>query len=215
MYTYTKIETPFVRDIEGTKKLIEGEYRNDAVKFLSDNLWFFSEKVDGTNIGIYWDGHKVNYQGRTERAQIPAHLMNRLIEIFGTNEAEEMFEQMFGEKEVILFGEGYGAKIQKGGGNYIPDSCDFILFDVYMVGSDTWLKHQDIEDIAKAFSIKTVPLVMTGATINDAVRYIKTKPRSLINPNHEMEGVVGKPLIDLYDRQHNRIIIKIKVNDFE
>lgn len=213
MYKYTKIETPFVRDIEGSKKLIEGEYRNDAVKFLANNLWFFKEKVDGTNIGIYWDGHKVNYQGRTEKAQIPAHLTNRLIEIFGTNESEEMFEQLFGEKEVVLFGEGYGAKIQKGGGNYISDGCDFILFDVYMVNSDTWLKHQDIQDIARAFGIKIVPLVMTG-TINEAVEFIKTRPCSLINPNHEMEGVVGKPIIDLYDRQHNRIITKIKVCDF-
>lgn len=169
--------------------------------------------VHNCNIGIFWDGHKVNYHGRTERAQIPAHLMNRLIEIFGTNEAEEMFEQLFGEKEVVLFGEGYGAKIQKGGGNYIPDGCDFILFDVYMVGSDTWLKYQDIQDIAKAFGIKTVPLVMIG-TINDAIEFIKTRPRSRINPNHEMEGVVGKPIIDLYDRQHNRIITKIKVCDF-
>jgi len=54
---------------------------------------------------------------------------------------------------------------------------------------------------------------MTG-TIKEAVEFIKTRPCSLINPNHEMEGVVGKPIIDLYDRQHNRIITKIKVCDF-
>lgn len=98
MYTYTKIETPFIRDMSGTKKLIDGEFRSEAVKFLGGNQWFFTEKIDGTNIGVYWDGYRVSYQGRTEKAQIPAHLTNRLIEIFGTSEAEEMFEQMFGEK---------------------------------------------------------------------------------------------------------------------
>lgn len=36
MYTYTKIETPFIRDMSGTKKLIEGEFRSEAVKFLSN-----------------------------------------------------------------------------------------------------------------------------------------------------------------------------------
>ena len=213
MNAYTKIETVYKRDIDGTKKLIEGDFRSEAVEFLKDKDWIFTEKVDGCNTGIFWDGHKVAYQGRTERAQIPAHLMNRLLEIFGTNEAEELFEQTFGEKQVVLFGEGYGAKIQKGGGNYIPDGCDFILFDVYMPDSDTWLKRDGIEDIAKRFGIKAVPIVMTG-TIEQAVEYVKGKPKSTINPAHEMEGVVGRPMVDFYDRSHNRLIVKIKVKDF-
>lgn len=120
---------------------------------------------------------------------------------------------MFGEKEVVLFGEGYGAKIQKGGGNYIPDGCDFILFDVYIPSSDTWLQWDDMTSVADAFNIKHVPLVMTGA-IQDAIDYVKTKPVSHINPNHEMEGLVGKPLVDLYDRNHKRVMVKIKVRDF-
>jgi len=210
---YTKIETVYKRDIDGTKKLIEGDFRSEAVEYLKDNEWIFSEKADGCNTGIFWDGHKVAYQGRTERAQIPAHLTNKLISIFGTDEAEEMFEQTFGEKQVVLFGEGYGAKIQKGGGNYIPDGCDFILFDVYMPDSDTWLKRDGIEDIAKRFGIKVVPVVMTG-TIEQAVEFIKTQPRPLINPAHEMEGVVGRPMVDFYDRNHDRLIVKIKVKDF-
>lgn len=213
MYKYTKIETPFKRDMDGTKKLIEGDFRSEAVDYLSRNQWFFSEKVDGCCLGIYWDGYRVNYQGRTERANIPTHLMNRLIEIFGTNEAEEMFEQMFGEREVVLFGEGYGAKIQKGGGNYISDGCDFILFDVYIPSSDTWLQWDGMTSVADAFGINHVPHIMTG-TIQEAVDYVKTKPVSHINPNHEMEGLVGKPLVDFYDRNHNRVMVKIKVRDF-
>ena len=34
MIEYTKIDTLFERDMEGTKKLIEGEYRNKTVEFL-------------------------------------------------------------------------------------------------------------------------------------------------------------------------------------
>lgn len=213
MNAYTKIETVYKRDIDGTKKLIEGNFRNEAVEFLKDKDWIFTEKVDGTNIGIVWDGHKVSYQGRTERAQIPAHLTNKLISIFGTNEAEEMFEQTFGEKNVVLFGEGYGAKIQKGGGNYIPDDCGFILFDVYMADSDTWLKRGSAYEVAMAFGVPIVPVVMVG-TIEKAVDFIKGQPKSLINSAHEMEGVVGRPVVDFYDRNHDRLIVKIKVRDF-
>ncbi len=115
------------------KKLIEGDFRNETVKFLKDNIWQFTEKIDGTNIRIMWDGHKVTYGGRTERANIPAHLMNKLVELFGSEEAEQMFEQCFGEREAILFGEGYGVKIQSGG-LYRPD-VSFILFDVMINGN--------------------------------------------------------------------------------
>lgn len=211
MNTYTKIETPYARDVEGQKKLIEGAFRNETVKFLKDAEWICTEKIDGTNIGIVWDGHRVSYQGRTERAQIPAHLTNKLIEMFGGDVNEELFEQKFGENPVILFGEGYGAKIQNGG-NYRSD-VSFILFDVYLPTQDLWLKRDAIEDIGKAFNVDVVPIVMRG-TIDEAVQFVKTKPKSTIGTAN-MEGLVCKPAVDMLDRMKNRIIVKIKVKDFE
>ena len=212
MIEYTKIDTLFKRDMGGTKKLIEGEYRNKTVEFLKDNEWIGTEKVDGTNIGICWDGHKVSYQGRTDRAQIPAHLMNKLIEMFGGEINEELFEQKFGEMQVILFGEGYGPKIQKGGGNYRSD-VSFILFDVYLPEQNLWLKRDSIEDIARTFGIDVVPIVFRG-NLEDAVAYIKTKPKSTMG-TADMEGIVCKPAVDMLDRMGRRIIVKIKVRDFE
>ena len=79
---YHKIETLFNRD-PLTKKLIEGSFRNETIEYLKDNIWEFTEKVDGTNIRIYWNGHKVTFYGRTNNAQIPSELTNRLIELFG------------------------------------------------------------------------------------------------------------------------------------
>ena len=34
---YQKIETLYKRDMEGTKKLIEGSFRNELVEYLKDN----------------------------------------------------------------------------------------------------------------------------------------------------------------------------------
>lgn len=212
MTEYTKIETVFERDMEGTKKLIEGKFRNETVEFLKDNRWIGTEKIDGTNIGIVWDGHKVSYQGRTERAQIPAHLMNKLIEMFGGTVNEELFEQKFGEMHVILFGEGYGAKIQKGGGNYRSD-VSFILFDVYLPEQNLWLKRDAVEDIAKTVGVDVVPIVYEG-NIAGAVEFIKGKPKSTIGVA-DMEGIVCKPAVDMLDRMGRRLIVKIKVCDFE
>lgn len=212
MTEYTKIETVFERDMEGTKKLIEGKFRNETVEFLKDNWWISTEKIDGTNIGIVWDGHKVSYQGRTERAQIPAHLMNKLIEMFGGTVNEELFEQKFGEMQVILFGEGYGTKIQKGGGNYRSD-VSFILFDVYLPEQNLWLKRDAVEDIAKTFGVDVVPIVYEG-DIAGAVEFVKRKPKSTIGVA-DMEGIVCKPAVDMLDRMGRRLIVKIKVCDFE
>lgn len=80
MREYHKIDGIFERDIK-TKKLIEGKYRNETIEFLKDNIWEFTEKIDGTNIRIIWDGHRVNFAGRTDKAQIPAELTNRLFEL--------------------------------------------------------------------------------------------------------------------------------------
>ena len=211
MYKYHKIETMYLRDMVGTKKLIPGAFRDETVEFLKNVTWQFTEKIDGTNIGIYWDGHKVHFQGRTEKAQIPVHLLDRLMELFGGEQNEQIFEQTFGDNEVVLFGEGYGAKIQNGGA-YL-DHADFILFDVYIPQSDLYLKRPDVEEIAKAFGIDVVPVVLEG-TIKEAEDYIKGHPKSTIG-TADMEGVVGRPKVEVKDRRGNRIIVKIKYEDFK
>ena len=211
MTKYLKIETPFERAADGSKKLIKGKFRNETVEYLANSEWVFTEKIDGTNIGIVWDGHKVTYQGRTENAQIPAHLANKLVELFGGNSNEELFEQKFGEVPVILFGEGYGVKIN-GGGAYRPD-VSFILFDVYLPLGGVWMKRKSVEDIARFFNIDVVPIIMRG-TIKQAVDYVKTKPVSTIG-TAKMEGLVGRPAVELNDRMGRRVITKIKAVDFE
>lgn len=209
MMTYTKIETVFKRDERGTKKLIPGDFRNETVKYLSGLPWVFTEKIDGTNIRVHWDGHAVEFGGRTERAQIPATLVKYLNATFNTPETEELFEQKFGGVDVILFGEGYGAGIQNGGA-YRPD-VSFILFDVFCGG--LWLKRDAIEDIARTFAIDAVPVVLTG-TISDGVEFVKAGQKSTIGAA-DMEGIVGKPAIDLLDRRGERVIVKIKQRDFD
>lgn len=206
---YHKIETIFNRDENGSKKLIEGSWRNDTVQFLANNVWQFTEKIDGTNIRVMWDGHNVTFGGRTERASIPAHLMNKLIEMFGGDETEQLFEQMFGEKEVIFFGEGYGPKIQSVGSQY-RDDVSFILFDI-MIG-DMFLKRDDVRSIARSFGIDVVPLIFEG-TLYEAVDYVKTQPKSTIG-TAPMEGLVGRPQVEVRDRAGDRVIVKIKVKDF-
>ena len=209
MIEYNKIDTLYKRDMEGTKRLLEGEFRDPTVEFLKDNIWQFTEKIDGTNIRVHWDGHKVQFGGRTERAQIPAHLVNYLNDVFGTNEAEQIFEEKFGETEVILFGEGYGPKIQNGG--LYRSDVSFIMFDMLISGN--YQPRASVEDVAKAFGIDVVPIIFEG-TLQEGVDFVKTHPDSTIGPA-KMEGLVGRPKIEMRDRCGKRVIVKIKWEDFK
>lgn len=208
MKEYNKIDFLYVRD-EKTKRLLPGVYLNKAAEFLKDCKWEFTEKIDGTNIRVHWDGYRVSFAGRTDNASIPPRLLAYLQETFGGEVNEQIFEQHFGDKEVTLYGEGYGAKIQKGD-SYRPDNA-FILFDA-MIG-DVFLKRDSLCDIAEYFGIEVVPVVLRG-TISDGIDFVLSKPDSTIG-TAKMEGVVGKPLVDLYDRLGQRVVVKIKVRDME
>lgn len=204
---YTKIPNIFKREEYGNNKLLMGRYSTDELAYLAINFWNWTEKVDGTNVRVIWDGYRVSFAGRTDKAQMPTHLLARLEELFGGADKEELFEQNFGSNNVILFGEGFGEKIQKGGGMY--GAVDFILFDVFC---GMWLKRVDVEDIAQKFGIKVVPVVGCG-NLAQAVDFIKTHPKSELR-DAEMEGIVCRPVCELNDRRGNRIIVKIKCRDF-
>ena len=214
MKEYHKIETLYQRDIEGTKQLIEGKYRNETLAFLKDLPFIWTEKVNGCCITIYWDGHKVSFGGRTDRAQLPAQLVDKLNEYFGGETNAQLFEQAFGDREVLIFGEGYGAKIQNGG-TYTDDgkSVDFIMFDL-LIGNN-YQDRKSVERCAEMFNVKVVPIVGTG-TLEEAVAFVKTHQMSrLASGKHEMEGIVCRPAVELNDRCHNRVIVKIKWEDFK
>lgn len=209
MKEYNKIDTVYERDVDGTKKLIEGKFRNKAVEFLANNEWIFTEKIDGTNIRVHWDGYGIEVGGRTDQASIPKHLLDKLTTMFLNDETEELFEQVFGNKEVILFGEGYGSKIQKVGSLYRKD-VSFILFDIMV--EDIYLERENVENIATIFGLDVVPIIMRG-TISEAVDFVKSNPNSTLG-TAKMEGLVGRPAVEMKDRMGNRVIVKIKACDF-
>jgi len=209
MKEYHKIETIFKRDIT-TKKLIVGAYQNESVAFTANLAWEFTEKVDGTNIRIFWDGHTVAFNGRTDNAQLPGRLRLLLEKMFLGEVNAQMFEQKFGPLPVIMYGEGYGVGIQ--GSLYDKKDVHFILFDVEI--NESYLDRENVEDVAAYFGLQTVPVLFTG-TILQGVEYIKDGKISLLDPNTIMEGIVGRPAVELFDRRGKRLIVKLKTVDFE
>lgn len=208
MREYPKIQSVFLRDpATKYKTFLDGQYAEPAFEYLSNNEWIYTEKVDGTNVRVLWNGEMVLFGGRTDSAQMPVFLMRRLQELFATPAMIACFPGM---SEVHLFGEGYGAKIQKGGGNYKRDSVDFVLFDV-LVG-DIFLERHNVEDIAGKLSIEIVPVVGTGS-LAEAVAMVQDGFDSRWG-SFPAEGLVLRPAVEMMDRRGHRIITKVKHKDF-
>ncbi len=208
MKPYHKIQTVYKRDPETNfKTLLEDEYSLLEFEYLAGNEWVFGEKVNGTNLRIMFDGEQIIFGGKTDRAQIPAFLVTRLNELFLPQ--VELFKELFSDG-VCLYSEGYGAKIQKGGGKYRLNQ-DVVLFDVKI--GDWWLQRNDIEDIAQKLGLDIVPIIGSG-TLPEMVEKAKLGFNSMWG-DFQAEGIVARPTIELKARNGQRIITKIKCKDFK
>lgn len=208
MNNYHKIQTVYKRDPETKHKtLLEGSFSLPEFEYLAENKWQWQEKIDGANTRAMFDGELILFGGRTDNAQISAFLANRLNEIFLPQ--LELFRTMFPDGKVCLYGEGYGAKIQKGGGNYRQDQ-DFVLFDIKI--GDWWLLRPDVEDIAQKLSLDIVPVIGSG-TLFEMVAKVKEGFNSQWG-DFIAEGIVARPLVELKTRRGDRLITKVKCKDF-
>jgi hypothetical protein len=210
MKEYHKITTLWKREDQKPHNMIIGEYALPEFELLKDVQWEFTEKVNGTNIRIIWDGYKITFGGKTDNASIPAILVKKLQEMFLGEANEQKFEEVFGKDPACLYGEGFGAKIQKGGGKYNPDGVDFVLFDVRI--GEWWLQRHNILDVAKKLDIEVVPIVLTG-TLQEASDFVQEGFKSIYG-EADSEGVVGKPVVELFNRRGERIVTKLKHKDF-
>lgn len=207
METYPKIPGPFKRNTEpgpDRNKLIMGVWSSPELEVLAHLVWTWTEKVDGTNIRVHWDGHRVSFGGRSDNSAISAKLVTVLRQMF----PEELFEQVFNGSEVTLYGEGFGAGIQSGG-IYRPDQS-FVLFDVYCGG--LWLRRDAVEDVASKMGVEVVPVALRGS-IAEAIAEVKMGVISHWN-GANAEGLVGVAPEGLLSRRGERIMVKIKRKDF-
>jgi len=206
MKEFHKIETLLDRDARF--KVIKYEWRLPEFEYLKNNEWLWTEKVDGTNIRVIWNGQALIFGGKTDKAQIPPFLLAKLQELFSVSKFVELYAGS--DNAMCLYGEGYGARIQKGGGNYIPNGVDFILFDVKI--GDWWLERNNIEDIANKLGIKVVPILGKG-TLLEAIEETQEGHYSTFG-QFIAEGIVVRPPISLFTRRGERLLGKIKTKDF-
>lgn len=188
------------------------EWSKPELEYLQNTPFYWTEKIDGTNIRVYWNPHteSIDIRGRTDKAQLHPDLVTNIQSLFTV----EKLQELYFTDEVIFYGEGYGTGIQKVGGNYRNDKS-LIGFDIF-VSNGYWLDLRDMYNIFDSLDILSVPLVSDNWTINEAIEFVKSNPNSLLgNQDFTMEGLIGIPHVQLFNKFGERIKVKVKCDMFK
>ena len=209
--------------IDGTNMRIE-VVQHPVLKLVSEDI-----------VGVQFD---VTIKGKTDNAQIPPHLEKYMKETFTNDKVfnalgikkyiprEEWAEHgwcvskedstpMYDKipEMYTLYGEGYGMKIQKGGGRYLSNSVSFRGFDVKV--NDEYLLRDNAMSIFEKLGADTVPY-FGQMTIDEAIEKVREGFVSEISEDRTLmaEGLVLSSPIGLKNRRGERLIVKIKYGDF-
>jgi hypothetical protein len=141
-------------------------------------------------------------------------LVARLNEIFDDEQAAVCRARCleYGIREITFFGEGFGPGIQSGG-LYGP-SVDFICFDI-LVDDRIWLQPTDVIGICSEHEIRHVP-ILGWFPRDEIVDWVRDGVRSQIAPNAipACEGIIARPMQNLFDQRGHRVMFKLKTKDF-
>ena len=193
-------------------------------------------KLDSEDIlGVQFD---VTFKGKTDNAQIPPHLEKYMKETFDENRvlyslgiekyipienwaehgwcvSKEDLTPVYDKipLKYTIYGEGYGMKIQKGGGRYLSNSVSFIGFDVKV--NDMYLLRDNAMEVFKKLGADTVPY-LGQMTIDEAIEKVRKGFVSAISEDRTLmaEGIVLSSPLGLKNRRGERLIVKIKYMDF-
>jgi hypothetical protein len=246
MHEYGKTENIFTRD-EETHKLVPWDYRQEEVRLIDQHSWLFTEKIDGTNVRLtfmpaqdeldyeMYGTFSVALRGRSDNATLPEDLEVPAFAREPEDEPGAIFEtyRQLGLADelgpradiaVTLYGEAYGAGIQKGGG-YSPDKriryFDLVttpIIDGVQAGRHSFRPFTQLQAVADTLSLPLVP-VLAFDHLTKAVEGVRAGFPSLVaiqegGLGREAEGVVGRTDPYLYDFRGSRVFFKIKTKDF-
>lgn len=239
MSEYPKTENLFVRD-EETHKLIPGQFRSPT--FGQIDRWLVTEKIDGTNIRLVleWitdDAPDFQVFGRSDAANLPKLFQEealpgatcaRMVDAWRAIDPAENTHRM------VVYGEGYGPGIQKGGGSYAPRKS-LRIFDVrtyrrYEVSEpprglveqeerSLWRPWADVETVAEVLGLKTAPVIGRGMSMDEIVgnfygpSYYSHVALEETGEQIEAEGVIARTDPYLYDAWGSRVMFKLKGKD--
>lgn len=218
---YPKMKTLFKlneKEEGGNWSITTGELLPEtaALHYLPLEALTFTEKIDGTNMGIaIFDGEvkhiqKRNHICKANEDKAYFEVGNKAIETIDKSVITDIEYDAL--SNVIIYGELCGAGIQKGG-NYFSDKR-FLVFDIYNTQLNKFFTWDAVVYFCNLLGLETIPIIeynkndLNVENIKDFVINLK----SVYNPEHNAEGIVIRYTSDT--SADKRWVAKIRRTDF-
>ena len=206
---YKSILNVFARD-DKTHKLIPGQYCIPEVKYLKDCDWYFTEKVNGTNIRCIITNDTLRIRGRRDNSELPPDLIDNIHALL---DPRLFYIRQVFNSPICLRGEGYGAGIHKGGGLYRKDKS-IIFFDLEYKEDHYLYRKFFYRLVEHGLKLPCVP-VIGGGPLETGIKLVSKGLASVVaKQDRYAEGLVARPSVPVLDRYANKIVVKIKHRDF-
>ncbi|MBP5422573.1 MAG: hypothetical protein J6Y78_09050 [Paludibacteraceae bacterium] len=209
-HNFQKITAPFGRVSPKDHLVNTTIFARDWVEMFYNNSipMYASEKIDGTSVGIVWNGERVSFIGHTDKSQFAPRYLEYLNKTFGTPEFESVLEEVFEDTPVTIYGEGISKDYNV---HYGFPEGNFIMYDIQNE-KGTFYNREAVKEITKKLGLLYPYEEML--TMKQAIELVKMRPQSRLNGEFKLEGYVLRAPVEMYTNNGSRIICKIKVNDF-
>ncbi|KNY28810.1 RNA ligase family protein [Pseudobacteroides cellulosolvens] len=185
-----------------------------ALHFIPIDQLVFTEKIDGTNMGIRVDDGSVVHIQKREHICSRDDRGDAFYFEVGDNIAKIIEDNKIDQlKNVIIYGELCGAKIQKGG-NYFSDR-KFIIFDIYDSLANKFFTWDAVKHFANELGVEIVPEINYDKEDLkvDSVKEFVLGLKSVYNDGFGAEGIVVRYAKDTTNVK--RWMAKIRKKDFK
>lgn len=184
---------------------IDNLYKNDTILLFKQ--CFAMEKIHGTSTHISFnEGDLRFFSGGANH--------ENFINIFDKDALLEKFKEL-GQEKVIIYGEGYGGKMQGMKETY-GNVLKFVAFDVKI--GDCWLNVYKAEKVVESIGLEFVHYDVINTDLSTIEEYtykpsVQAKRNGILE-DKAREGVVLRPLEEMTLNNGNRVIVKHKQEGF-
>ena len=189
-------------------------------------ICYISSKCDGTSMSTFFNNHldledqfgvcsrKLELKkDQPEIGEYSFSTKNTFWAIAEKYDLENKLRQL--NRNLGIQGEVIGEGIQKN--KYSIKGHELRVFNIFDIDQYKYLNFAEFIDLSTTLGLQTVPILDTNFTLIDDIDTLVelSKGNSILNPKVKREGIVIRPLKEIYDPKFGRISFKVINPEFE